>query len=1134
MDNLRVFAGWAVAVLVCFTARASPASDADVDSSLSFIREHRAQLKTGEAINDRLFQPAMSTAKDFLTFDGNTAFKANLVCSSEAPVVRVTALPVGSIGGVGELNIKIEYDRDLDGILEGNVTVHNVAGMCGNGLIKDCSPSGSWRNCRYCRWSMESGSLQAQCDYGGSGGSQAPIGPQGLQGCFCFNASCGSPTLSMMETILSFAATGIHNILRSENNTLAITKSDYKSDSMQLSYIGARSSNCSEYGNDATLSQLTALQGKFEFPTSDAIRNAEHDPDHPYNLIAQRFRQDGSTYHKCIIESKLGVETKEFERKAPLDFGIGVDANGSSRQCYWFRGGYCGGVYGETGNLGVCISRIIPAALSDLCYQMFVNSGSMSRITNISDYRATSGVSNYIPCYGSEDDWADQLWTVTCWGMRLDDSFVCKSPSMSLPGQIIHNENSALFQGCTEIHEPTNTCAVLEKRRADGECQLQTELVDGVYTIRDGAISGLEPASSCKTLQGTYRGITVCEPWWRRDRIYRCKEEEADFSKVKERALHIGNTIGYDVDTNRWASQGDLTWQGENKSTRVFDPNLEFMPAPESCLPGCRVRKAASVTDIFVPGQGKVAADGSYHMASDGQLSTTVNRNTVVEYIKECDGQNKAWTCPLEEGESMVTGCQCFDKDSFGEVIGTLQAINMASTNMICSTGTNVGICTPETQGVQTQRVVCGDYTASPSGGAQLAPSSLQDCQPKLWRGTETSGQTHRVEATENYDCMAYVPGYPGDDHFDNNLGPLTPVSAWFDQPVSEAGSRIIQALTSDPRFRPAPGPNCSCGDFLLTDAADGSASTAKAGPEACTWSVSSTVNDIRRQDELTLRPESQDPFGNVFLSITRVGSWRETGSVECSQTGSSKWTCPIRPGALFSSLASCAARCKMSVSCPSQSEEFRFKITIRNQLNDYRVVLDMLTPESIPMGSWAYPDEGGILQQCVDRYTQPNISFIDPATNGKFEVAPADALIYQLAAERGEAARDSSSGVPNTLPKYPPTYRPQSGKVSLPNTPMYWDKRAVAVWTDDDTLRIGYATLNFSGLVPSVYYYTCPTGAMTSGNGNTCGAVAPFGGIDWTVQGLMCFQHRCDPGARIEPDQNLGGCGMANDGSWQ
>ena len=223
-------------------------------------------------------------------------------------------------------------------------------------------------------------------------------------------------------------------------------------------------------------------------------------------------------------------------------------------------------------------------------------------------------------------------------------------------------------------------------------------------------------------------------------------------------------------------------------------------------------------------------------------------------------------------------------------------------------------------------------------------------------------------------------------------------------------------------------------------------------------------------------------------------------------------------------------------MACNAQSDDFRFKVTIRNNSNDYLSILDVVSPDAVHIDSWLYPYEDRILQQCVDRYTQPYLAFTDPATSGKFAYAPMDALIYQWSAERGEAARDASSGTPHSLPKYPPVYRPRTdgGKTTVPNTPMYWDKRVSGVWTDDDSLRLGYFTLQAGGLLPYVYYYQCPTGEIRPGTANTCGAVPPFGGVDWTVQGPACFERRCDPDAVIEPDQNLGNCGMVNDGDWQ
>ena len=102
-------------VVISFPARASPPATQGLGSGIC----QRSQVHAQEpgAINDRLFQPALSTEREFETFDGSARFRANLMCSSEAPVVRVTAY-CRSLTAIGELNLRIEYDRDLDGRLE--------------------------------------------------------------------------------------------------------------------------------------------------------------------------------------------------------------------------------------------------------------------------------------------------------------------------------------------------------------------------------------------------------------------------------------------------------------------------------------------------------------------------------------------------------------------------------------------------------------------------------------------------------------------------------------------------------------------------------------------------------------------------------------------------------------------------------------------------------------------------------------------------------------------------------------------------------------------------------------------------------------------------------------------------------
>lgn len=1063
-----------------------------LDQALEAAKEHKSSIKNSDTINDKIFRPAMSGDVEFVTFDGSDSFKANLVCQSDAPVVRVTAFPVGGLQSVGELNIRVEYDQDLDGVLEGSLTINNVGGMCGNGFVKNCSPSGSWKNCRFCQWTFENGVLKEKCDLGNSAQS-APIGPQGMRGCFCFNASCGAPTMSMLENILSFAASGVLNILREQNNTMVVTKSDYKPESLSLSYMGAKVADCAESGNNATIAGLTGLLGTFDFPSGEALAKAGADPDHPYNSVVAQYGDNTSSYSKCVIQAKVGIENRRVEREVLLNFGIGVDADGGSKQCYWFRNGYCGSVFGETKHLNVCIGRIVPAALTSLCSQFIVNGGMLDDLTGVRDYRATSGVANYIGCYGSGNDRADQLWEVKCRGTRQEDVFICKSPSMGETGKAIKNDpyNAALWQGCGEVLEAENSCKQLEEKRMAGECSLHSEVVDGVFTFREGASTGLQPALSCKNTSGRNRNITVCEPFWRKERVYRCTGEKTHWANIKERAKYIGGNISYDESPATWTNQGDLTWDSDgNKVTKVFDPSLAFMKNGASCIPACRVTMPAKVTDLYIPGQGKLEADGDYHMPYEGELSYTVNRDTVRQSVRECvENKSGRYECPALEGESIASGCECFDQNAFGQVVSSLAAVDMASKNMICSTGQEVGVCTVEDTGEPADtQVVCGNLSIGPDGTLQAASEdNLKPCEPKFWRGAAVANQTHVVSISDKYRCNVIAPALPEDDHFDNDLGSLIPQASWFDSGVQTAMDLITSSLRSDPGMMPNPEPGCDC-----------------AGAD-CAWRSHTDDGEVKRENALTLRADTAEPFGAVYLSLVQTGFWEGA-----------------REGKAFQ--------------CGAHTRNLQFRLAIRKADTGGGLIysLDQTKPTLRNLKTWPFAQADLLLNQCVQRYTEPYAEFNDPATNAKFKATYLDLLAYQVAASRGELPRDEQTW---SLPHYPPTYRPVYflGGVEqsvLPNVPMFVDSSVHPNYQADAWL--GKAVLTVTSLTPYAYYFECPLSAPVKSSTNSCGATPPFGGVDQTINDSYCFRHRCDAQAVLEPNKPLTGYGMVNDAEWQ
>ena len=230
------------------------------------------------------------------------------------------------------------------------------------------------------------------------------------------------------------------------------------------------------------------------------------------------------------------------------------------------------------------------------------------------------------------------------------------------------------------------------------------------------------------------------------------------------------------------------------------------------------------------------------------------------------------------------------------------------------------------------------------------------------------------------------------------------------------------------------------------------------------------------------------------------------------------------------------------------------------------------------------YSSEAIILNQCLERYTQPYIKFDEPGTNAHFEFSHADHAIYEMAflsnqlpheagqlpalpaVYRGYAQRQQSinqmnlwddevdegtgqvTQVPNTdlspeeleaLEQNQDATLDQDGNwgnniaqqsMMVPRAPMFMAKKLLSLSEINREGRLGRRLLTATNLVPSVYYYECPYG--TTNKTEQCGQKAPFGGVAQTIAGPRCFQYFCDDQAMIEPTaEQYSGCGLANDG---
>jgi hypothetical protein len=854
-------------------------AEATVNSALDAARDVRSQVDSKEKLNSRLNVPATSDTIQMETFGTHEKFDATIMCPGAGPIISVQMFPEDSLAGSGEVKLIASYDLNQDGNFDQTVQARHVGGICGDGFIANCSPRGSFNDCEYYKWMYEDGMIVAKNKIQVS--EDEPLRDVvlvDLHGCFCFNRSCSNAILGNVDQVLTYFASGIKDIMRQNNQDFVITKVDLNPAMMTLDYIGANISDCNtnldSVSQDKTVQELSSLDSSLGFGEESAVELALSDLGDPFTVLSNSVGQTHVT-RQCTIEadvSTTGEMVNVVRKMEDINFYVAQDEH-ESEVCFSVTPQ--NSLIEAYGNMGweECVARQIPSELDNIC--LHASAGYFSQIIETENEEALSG---YISVWGQRHplcgsmgiaDCAFQRWKVDCKGIHATDSFQCYSPSMSLEnGETIYNDpfNEHLYQGCTIVKPPKNNCVALE---ANPDCELKDEIIDGVQTVKDGVRTNLNPMRSCRTFSGVDRAITVCETGWETTRTYTCvTDSNFDFSKEMERADHIDQNLVYNKNGGDWSSQGDIRFDENGVRTEVvFDPDLQFNTKMESCEPACLVSYDAPNTGITL----------------DGEEIVTSNATKEIYESRLCEKSGESYVCPVSSGERIETDCTCFDQNAFVEAIAELTTIKESSLDMICSSGEKQGICNPDEEGIETQYVACMVNPGFDENNEFIG--EYHKCLPNMWwRKSPLQNQTHRIYATEDYRCRAEVPGLSESegeadtDYVENDLGEMTPLSAWFNPVVNWAKPLIIDHLKTDPEFIPDPGPGCPCGGgSSSTSIGDGSG-----GTYDCEWTVETSVNNINRLDNLVLDSTSQTPFGNVELYFSSTGSWGGSHNVPC------------------------------------------------------------------------------------------------------------------------------------------------------------------------------------------------------------------------------------------------------------
>jgi len=608
------------------------------------------KVNKGGKITSRFSNPLTSDASPLYTFDDNTGFNAQLTAPSSNAFVDLFIAP----SATGDLTtVTVKQDTDFDGTFDYAYSLSSpVSGVCANGFIS--ADPGTWNNLHYYTWTADTSGRVTVTD---------AVSMAALAGCYCINSSCGSNLVwANVDIVLKDLGGGIVSAIQ-QQRPVTITSTDITG--TEILYYGQESSSMGNttgvYSSGTAHPEQYYAGGGGTLPADDEVLNQTGDPNSFYYQLNTLNDTIGNNLNvvQCDITRNVTLEdTIEPLAGTGLVTVSGNQFNvilGRVGDNYWCA--HCS-IFEEYYDLFIhhpenVISATIIRAKWDDWMRIYLNDQLVWCGPNCS-------------AFPPEIPGTCELHTSWDWNLSQDVSSYFKTYGP------LNTKIRVAVAGCGEgfgyirvqvsdlcgiTDSITNNCSSLE---ANDDCTLRDEEVDGVYTYRNYAPTGLNPISSCKTFLDQICQKQACKDWWKITRTYVCQGHTTyDFTAVQQRAEHIQDTFN-DGDT-------DLTFQDyipDSRDTPDYDITLPPREDVERCEKSCRVRVPVKDTQASVAGHTAMWRD-------------TIN--TFKEVLKPCDGD----TCPVGPGETLIEGCQC--TNYFVQTTSILQVMDDASKDIICS-----------------------------------------------------------------------------------------------------------------------------------------------------------------------------------------------------------------------------------------------------------------------------------------------------------------------------------------------------------------------------------------------------------------------------------------------------------------
>lgn len=618
----------------------------------------KALFGSKDGFNSNISKPLTSDGTPLKTYDGNTAFSANIAMPSTTKFLDLLIQP----GGSGDLQMgTFSVDLDMDGKFDYVYQLSRpVSGVCGNGYIS-CTP-GSWTNCKPYKWvADQNGQL-----------SDVSAAITDLGGCYCINSSCGSSLVwNNTGIVLKDLAGGAVAAIQTANIGFMVTNVSVTP--VTISYYGrfTKSATVASTKTTATLPPPAQIQDYYSNPgnLSSAVNNlvitSGSDPNSLYSLLNGSLSMKNSAVSQkiCSISRAAGINTEtqtqsntghkqlctdhlvymRIHKTDDYNYKLELLDTGPSgpRQAYnnCFNPG--GDGWHLVSDVGIPVSATVNSKLTAASFTIQnmtaggcnAGSGFVDGVLNGFD----TSIQTTIACPGRGAQW----------------------PSY---------DYSYYFEYTTDTFKESvdDQCQALAN---DITCKLKEEVVDAVSTTENFNSTGLNPLPSCRDFAGSVGTMNVCRSWWQKNRTYVCQNASPwDFSDVGKRF----GTVKQSLQNNN----GNILFNDKIKGkdgSWIDQSNLGLsiisIPAGEPCEKACKTSVPIENNQVTTVG-----------------LNSTIraNNSNSKDFIYKVCVNN---VCPVDQiGEVIVTDCQC--NNSFAEAAAAIQSMRLAGKDTICTSGT--------------------------------------------------------------------------------------------------------------------------------------------------------------------------------------------------------------------------------------------------------------------------------------------------------------------------------------------------------------------------------------------------------------------------------------------------------------